>query len=71
MELLNHVQQHLDSTLRYYNHSVCNRGICMRCLAKINGKVQRTCEYVVTGECDVIIEPINEKSVIVDLVTQK
>jgi len=69
MDLLNYVQQHIDSSVRYHQHSVCNRGICRRCLAKINGRVQRLCEHVVTNETDVLLEPANDKSVIIDLVT--
>ena len=70
LDLLDHIQISHDSSLRYHRHSVCNRGICKRCLAKINGVVCRLCEYVIDTDDDILLEPANEQAVVVDLVTK-
>ena len=70
LDLLDHVQKNFDSSLRYYRHSVCNRGICMRCLAKVNGRVSRLCEYVIASDSEIMLEPANEKAIVIDLVTK-
>ena len=38
MDVLDYIYEHLDGTLAYYRHSVCNQGICGRCGVRANGK---------------------------------
>ncbi|NNG01088.1 MAG: succinate dehydrogenase [Desulfobacteraceae bacterium] len=70
LDLLDHVQEHMDSSLTYYRHSICNRGICKRCHAKINGITGRICESIIPDDGDISLEPIEGKPVIRDLLTQ-
>jgi len=68
MDVLKYIYDHIDSSLSFFSHSVCNHGICGRCAMKINGKVRLACTYLV--EEDIItIEPKNN-NVIKDLVTK-
>ncbi|MFC1869232.1 2Fe-2S iron-sulfur cluster-binding protein [Thermodesulfobacteriota bacterium] len=66
--ILDYIQEHLDSSLSYYRHSACNRGICMRCIAKVNGRARLLCKHVVSDESDIVLEPIEGREVTKDLV---
>ena len=68
LDVLDYIQLHLDGSLSYYRHSACNRGVCSRCVAKINGKVGLVCEYIVPVEGELVLEPPPGKSVVKDLV---
>lgn len=68
MDVLDYIYKNLDGSLSFYRHSVCNQGICGRCLAKLNGKVRFTCTYRVYEE-SLAIEPKNDK-VIKDLIVE-
>jgi len=68
MDVLDYIALHLDSSLSYYRHSVCNQGICARCSIKINGKVELACTHKVEEE-ELILEPRNDR-VVKDLVTR-
>jgi succinate dehydrogenase / fumarate reductase iron-sulfur subunit len=71
LDVLDHIRMEVDHSIAYYRHSICGRGVCSRCLAKINGKVERICEYVVAGQDEIVLEPIGDQSVVRDLVTRK
>jgi succinate dehydrogenase / fumarate reductase, iron-sulfur subunit len=71
LDVLDHLRMEVDPSLVYYRHSICGRGICSRCMAKINGRVERLCEYVVTGQDEIVLEPVGNQSVVRDLVTRK
>ena len=68
LDVLDFIQLHLDGSLSYYRHSACNRGVCSRCVARINGKVGLVCEYIVPVEGELVLEPPPGKSVVKDLV---
>ena len=70
LDLLDYIRMHVDDSIGYYRHSVCNRGICRRCWAKVNGRVKRICEYVIAGPGDLVLEPVDNKKVVKDLVTR-
>ena len=65
--ILDYIQEHLDRSLSYYRHSACNRGICMRCIAKVNGRARLLCKHVVSDDGDIVLEPLEGKEVIKDL----
>ena len=68
MDALDYISQHLDPTLGYYRHSVCNQGVCGRCMLKVNGKSELACRCrLPDGDCR--LEPGNG-TVIRDLVVQ-
>ena len=68
LDVLDYIQLHLDGSLSYYRHSACNRGVCARCVARINGKVGLVCEYIVPVAGELVLEPPPGKSVVKDLV---
>jgi len=68
LDVLKYIYDHQDTSLSFFNHSVCNHGICGRCAMKINGKVKLACTYLVE-EDELLIEPINQ-NVVKDLVTK-
>ena len=68
MDVLDYIILNLDSTLSYYKHSICNQGICGRCLLKVNGRARLACVHRVL-EDELLLEPINSK-VVKDLVTR-
>ena len=55
LDLLDYVYLNFDSSLRYPRHSICSRGICMGCAARINGNVGRLCNYVVETDDDIFL----------------
>jgi len=61
---LEYITENLDPTLAYY--ASCRIGACMGCLARVNGKVVRTCTTMLTE--DITIEPVNKENVLTDLV---
>lgn len=61
---LEFVAENLDPTLAYY--ASCRIGLCAGCMAKVNGKVVKTCLEMLTE--DVTIDPVDEKKVLKDLV---
>ena len=69
MNILDHIYQHLDSTVAYYDHAACDLGICAKCTGRINGKAGLFCQTIVDG--DVTLEPINVHRVLKDLVVNK
>ncbi|MEM3697758.1 MAG: 2Fe-2S iron-sulfur cluster-binding protein [Candidatus Bathyarchaeia archaeon] len=66
MDVLDYIYKNVDSTLAYYSHTACRRGVCGRCTLMINGKASLACQTIVQG--DVTIEPPSKFQVIRDLV---
>ena len=56
--IVRYIQENLDPTLSFFSHCVCSRGICGRCVMKVNGKSQLACAYVPDTN-DLTIEPKN------------
>lgn len=70
MDVLDYILRNYDCSLSYYRHSICNHGICGRCLIKVNGKVCLACIHKVSNNDDLLIEPVPNKKIIKDLVTE-
>ncbi|MCR1899745.1 2Fe-2S iron-sulfur cluster-binding protein [Irregularibacter muris] len=71
MDVLDYISFNMDSSIRYYKHSVCNHGICGRCTLKVNGRVKMACICVANEYDKLILEPMPNRKIIKDLVTQK
>lgn len=69
MDVLDFIFQNLDNSLAYFRHSICDHGICARCLMKINGKNALACVTVVGELSELTLEPRNNR-VVRDLVTE-
>ena len=55
LDVLIYIYENIDSTLAYYNHAACRRGVCVRCTLKVNEKVVISCQTEATD--DMIITP--------------
>lgn len=69
MDVLDYIAMNLDASLSYYRHSICNQGICARCLIKINGKLDLACAHKVV-EDQLVLEPRNNR-IVKDLVSEE
>jgi len=69
MDVLDYVHENIDSSLSYYRHSICDRGICARCATRVNGKPRLICQYISPTEGELILEPVKE-NVVKDLVSR-
>ncbi len=65
MDVLDYIHHNIDSTLSYYSHTACRRGVCGRCTLIINGRASLACQTIVHN--DVTIEPPPNFKVIRDL----
>lgn len=70
MDVLGYIATQYDPTLAYYQHSVCNHGICGRCSLRVNGKVRLACITPVEGLTELHVAPADGRTVIRDLVTR-
>ncbi len=70
MDVLEYITLHLDPTVAYYHHSVCDHGICGRCGLKVNGKTCLACLTVATGAEELHLSPATGREVVRDLVTR-
>jgi succinate dehydrogenase / fumarate reductase, iron-sulfur subunit len=70
MDILDYILTNYDSSISYYRHSVCNHGICGRCTLKINDKIRLACACDISNYNDLCIEPVPNKKIIKDLVTE-
>lgn len=68
MDVLSYIGEHLDPTLAYYKHSICNHGICARCSLQINGKVRLACTERVDAYESLDLKPVATYPVVRDLV---
>lgn len=68
MDVLDYISLNLDSSLSYYKHSVCNHGICGRCLLKVNGIPKLACTCIANEYEELILEPKNNTTIIKDLI---
>ncbi len=68
LDSLDYIRRKFDSSLAYYSHQVCGHGMCGVCTLKINGTPRLACQTVV--EDNMIIEPLINKNVFVDLVNK-
>ena len=70
MDVLDYIADHLDHTLAYYKHSVCNHGICGRCLLQVNGKAKLACIDPVDCYDALHLAPVPSRTCIRDLITR-
>ncbi len=75
MDILRYISCNLDPSLGFFRHSRCNRGVCKRCLVRVNGKVVLSCNFIVgkfliSEENMVVLEPVNKKKVVKDLLVE-
>lgn len=70
MDLLDYISTHLDPSLAYYHHSVCNHGICGRCALAVNGKNGLACLTTVDPLPCIHLAPAKGRQVVRDLVTK-
>ena len=68
MDLLVYITQSIDPTLGIYSHSVCNHGICKRCVIRINGETALACTARVRDYESLHLSPANSSHVVRDLV---
>lgn len=69
MGALDHIYEHLDSTLAYYDHAACAQGICKTCMVKITGQPGLMCQTHLSE--DVTLEPLDGFDIVRDLVTKR
>ena len=50
LDSLNYIYENLDSSLAYFNHATCRRGVCVRCTLKVNDKFVVSCQTEATGD---------------------
>ncbi|MFX0199522.1 MAG: 2Fe-2S iron-sulfur cluster-binding protein [Candidatus Hodarchaeota archaeon] len=55
LDVLTYIYENLDSSLAYFNHTTCRRGVCVRCTLRVNDKVVVSCQTEVKG--DITIKP--------------
>lgn len=70
MDVLEYISVHLDPTVAYYHHSVCDHGICGRCSVRINGKTALACLTVANNFEQLHLAPATGRTVVRDLVTR-
>lgn len=68
MDVLEYISEHLDHTLAYYKHSICNHGICGRCSVQVNGRVRLACVERVNEYESLDLKPVTTYPVVRDLV---
>lgn len=67
LNVLNWIAENQDPSLAFY--SSCRTGKCKGCLLRANGKVKMSCTELVAG--DLYLEPMDEQTVIKDLVCSR
>ncbi len=68
LDALDYIRRNFDSSLAYYSHQACGHGMCGVCTLKVNGKPKLACQTKV--EDGMIIEPLINKNILVDLVNK-
>ena len=68
MDLLHYLTHEQDPTLGYYDHGVCNHGICKRCLVDVNGTTVLACTTAVRAYEHLHLSPAGHRQVVRDLV---
>ncbi|MGC8663626.1 MAG: 2Fe-2S iron-sulfur cluster-binding protein [Thermoplasmata archaeon] len=68
LDALDYIRHNLDSSLGYYSHQACGKGMCGTCTVKANGKPVLACQTKI--EDKMIIEPVNKNKIVVDLVSK-
>lgn len=71
MDLLKYISLHLDPTLGYYSHSVCDHGVCGRCLLRADGHPVLACTTKVGERERLRLGPIDKNGVVRDLVVKR
>jgi len=53
-DVLIYIYETLDSSLAYFNHATCRRGVCVRCTLNVNNKVVVSCQTEVKGDMTIV-----------------
>lgn len=69
LSLLKYIYENLDSSIAY-PLCLCRIGKCGNCAVRLNGKVVLACATMVKHGEELVIEPVNDKKVIRDLVVR-
>jgi succinate dehydrogenase/fumarate reductase iron-sulfur protein len=64
INILDYIYENIDGTLSYFTN--CRRGLCGRCLVRVDGKPVLACKEMVTG--DITVDPLNRDEIVKDLV---
>ena len=70
MDVVQQISDGQDPSLAYYRHSMCNHGICGRCLMQINGKAGLACIARVSSDSPLRLAPLAGHKVVRDLVVE-
>ncbi|MCI8453989.1 MAG: succinate dehydrogenase [Lachnospiraceae bacterium] len=70
MDVLLHIADHMDPTLAFFRHSMCNHGICARCVLLADGKVCLACTELIGERKLLKLAPVPGKEVVRDLVVR-
>lgn len=70
MDVLDYICDHLDPTLAYYKHSVCNHGICCRCSLNVNGKTRLACTELADAYESLHLAPVPSRPCVRDLIVR-
>ena len=68
-DLLEEIAQTQDPSLGFFRHSICNHGICARCILSVNGKNRLACVELVQGHEELFLAPASTRHVIRDLIS--
>ena len=71
MDLLEYISLYIDPTLAYYSHSVCNHGVCGRCLLRAVNIPVLACTVKVGERESLRLGPADKSRIVRDLVIEK
>lgn len=67
LAILRHIFRTLDPTLAFRDYE-CYRGICLSCEILVGGKKAKTCSVMVEPGEEIVIDPLQNRALIKDLV---
>jgi len=56
LDVLDYIHDNIDSSLAYFNHDACRRGVCSRCTIRLNSQPILACQAIAIDE--MILTPI-------------
>ncbi|MGC8580031.1 MAG: 2Fe-2S iron-sulfur cluster-binding protein [bacterium] len=68
LDALDYIRENIDSSLAYYFHQACGKGMCKTCILRIDGKPRVSCQTKLHE--NMTVEPLYKK-VIVDLISER
>ena len=46
LDVLDYIHDNIDSSLAYFNHDACRRGVCSRCTIRMNSQPVLACQAI-------------------------